>query len=95
MSRYQFIEQVATAEPEQALCRVLQVSPAGYYQWLSRANRPAPSWEPAASAAFTRYAQRYVSNIEDDDKKLKVGENFLLVSDISSEVPVVGNTSLG
>jgi putative transposase len=32
MSRYQFIEQLATSEPVQVLCRVLHVSPAGYYQ---------------------------------------------------------------
>jgi len=30
MSPYQFIEQVVTTEPMQVLCRVLQVSPAGY-----------------------------------------------------------------
>ena len=59
MSRYQFIEQEATTESVQVLCRVLHVSPAGYYQWLSRAARPTPSWEPAASAAFARHAQRY------------------------------------
>jgi putative transposase len=59
MSRYEFIEQVATAEPVQVLCRVLHVSPAGYYQWLRRADRPAPAWEPAARAAFSRHAQRY------------------------------------
>jgi len=33
MSRYQFIEQAADTEPVQVLCRVLQVSTAGYYQW--------------------------------------------------------------
>ena len=43
----------------QVLCRVLHVSPAGYYKWLGRAARPAPSWEPAATAAFSRHAQRY------------------------------------
>jgi len=59
MSRYHFIEQVATTEPVQVLCRVLEVSAAGYYQWLSRAARPVPSWEPAANAAFSRHAQRY------------------------------------
>jgi len=59
MSRYQFIEQVAATEPVQVLCRVLHVSPAGYYQWRSRATRPTPEWEPAANAAFTRHAQRY------------------------------------
>ena len=31
MSRYQFIEQGATSEPVRMLCRVLHVSPAGYY----------------------------------------------------------------
>lgn len=59
MSRYQFIEQVAATEPVQVLCRVLEVSVAGYYQWRSRAVRPLPSWEPAATAAFSRHAQRY------------------------------------
>ncbi|WP_375433857.1 IS3 family transposase [uncultured Hymenobacter sp.] len=59
MSRYHFIEQVAAAEPVQVLCRVLEVSVAGYYQWRSRAARPLPSWEPAATAAFSRHAQRY------------------------------------
>jgi transposase InsO family protein len=59
MSCYQFIEQLATSEPVQVLCRVLHVSPAGYYQWLGRADRPLPAWEPAATAAFSRHAQRY------------------------------------
>ena len=59
MSRYQFIEQVAVAEPVQVLCRVLAVSVAGYYQWRSRPARPTPAWEPAATAAFSRHAQRY------------------------------------
>ena len=59
MSRYQFIKQVAATEPVQVLCRVLQVSPAGYYQWLGRSARPTPAWEPAATAAFSRHAQRY------------------------------------
>jgi putative transposase len=38
MSRYHFVEQVTTAEPVQVLCRVLHVSPAGYYQWLMRVD---------------------------------------------------------
>ena len=59
MSRYQFIEQVATTEPVQVLCRVLHVSPAGYYQWLRQAAQPRPAWEPAAATAFSRHAQRY------------------------------------
>jgi putative transposase len=59
MSRYQFIEQVAVREPVQALCRVLAVSAARYYQWLNRTDQPAPNWEPAATAAFFRHAHRY------------------------------------
>ena len=59
MSHYQFIEQVAATEPVQVLCRVLKVSTAGYYQWQRRAVRPMPAWEPAATAAFSRHAQRY------------------------------------
>ncbi|MGI4741234.1 MAG: hypothetical protein ACRYG7_39200 [Janthinobacterium lividum] len=55
MNRYQFIEQVATTEPVQMLCRVLAVSAAGYYQWMRRADRPTPAWEPAATAAFSRH----------------------------------------
>ena len=59
MSRYQFIEQLAATEPVQVLCRVLAVSAAGYYQWLGRAARSTPVWEPAATAAFLRHARRY------------------------------------
>ncbi|QNE42382.1 IS3 family transposase (plasmid) [Hymenobacter sp. NBH84] len=59
MSRYQFIEQAMATDPVQVLCRVLEVSAAGYYQWRSRAARPTPTWEPAATAAFSRHAQRY------------------------------------
>jgi putative transposase len=59
MSRYRFIEQVANTEPVRVLCRVLHVSAAGFYQWLGRADRPTPTWEPAATAAFSRHAQCY------------------------------------
>lgn len=59
MSRYQLSEQVATSEPVQVLCHVLEVRAAGYYQWRRRADRPTPVWEPAATAAFSRHAQRY------------------------------------
>jgi len=59
MSRYQFIEQVAATEPVQVLCRVLHVSPAGYYQWLRRPAKPVTGWQSAASAAFARHAHRY------------------------------------
>lgn len=59
MSRYHFIEQLADVEPIQVLCRVLHVSSAGYYQWLSRPARPVATWQPAATAAFDRHARRY------------------------------------
>ena len=59
MSRQQFIEQPASTESVQMLSRVLHVSAAGYYQWLRQAARPTPSWELAATAAFSHHAQRY------------------------------------
>ena len=59
MSCYQFIEEAATTEPVQVLCRVLHVSSAGYYQWWRRADRLTPEWEPVATATFSRHAQRY------------------------------------
>ena len=42
MSCHQFIEQVATTEPVQVLCRVLQVSAAGYYHqvWVGNTYLP-------------------------------------------------------
>ena len=39
--------------------RRCRCSVAGYYQWRSRPARPVPAWEPAATAAFCRHAQRY------------------------------------
>ena len=59
MSRYQFIDQLAVTEPVQVLCRVLQVSPAGYYQWVRRPGKSATAWQAAAVAAFNRHAHRY------------------------------------
>lgn len=59
MSRYQFIEQAATTEPVQVLCRVLRVSNAGYYQWRNRIAKPIASWHLTATNAFERHARRY------------------------------------
>ena len=59
MSRYQFIGACAEPWPVQVLCRMLAVSPAGYYQWRQRPPRPIAGWQEAAQAAFTRHARRY------------------------------------
>ncbi|WP_262903263.1 IS3 family transposase [Hymenobacter psoromatis] len=59
MSRYAFVAACTEPWPVQFLCRVLGVSPAGYYQWRQQpAAAPAP-WQAAAQAAFTRHARRY------------------------------------
>lgn len=59
MSRYQFIHACTEPWPVHLLCRLLAVSPAGYYQWRQRPDRPAAAWQAAAQAAFTRHACRY------------------------------------
>jgi transposase InsO family protein len=59
MSRYQFIEDCTEPWPVQLLCRVLAVSPAGYYQWRQRPPQPVAAWQEAAQGAFTRHARRY------------------------------------
>ena len=59
MSRYQFIRACTGPWPVQLLCRVLAVSPAGYYQWQQRPTRSTAEWQEAAQAAFTRHARRY------------------------------------
>ena len=59
MSRYQFIRACTEPWPVQPLCRVLGVSPAGYYQWQQRPARSTAEWQEAAQAAFTRHARRY------------------------------------
>ncbi len=59
MSRYAFIRACTEPWPVQLLCRLLAVSPAGYYQWRQRPERPAAGWQVAAQAAFTRHARRY------------------------------------
>ena len=41
------------------LCRLLAVSPAGYYQWHQRPAPPAEAWQQAVQATFTRHARRY------------------------------------
>ena len=59
MSRYQLIRACTEPWPVQPLCRVLGVSPAGYYQWQQRPARSAAQWQKAAQVAFTRHARRY------------------------------------
>ncbi len=59
MSRYAFIRACTEPWPVQVLCRLLAVSPAGYYQWRQRPVQPAATWQDAAQAAFRRHACRY------------------------------------
>ena len=59
MSRYAFIRACTELWPVHLLCRLLAVSPAGYYQWRQRPRRPAAAWQVAAQTAFTRHARRY------------------------------------
>jgi len=59
MSRYTFIAACTEPWPVQLLCRVLAVSPAGYYQWRQRPAAAPASWQAAAQATFTRHARRY------------------------------------
>jgi len=59
MSRYRFSAACTEAWPVQLLCRVLAVSPAGYYQWRQRPPAAPAPWQAAAQAAFTRHARRY------------------------------------
>ena len=59
MSRYQFIKDCTEPWPVQALCRVLGVSPAGYYQWRQRTTAVPAPWHTAAQEAFSRHARRY------------------------------------
>lgn len=53
---------------------MLEVSAAGYYQWLDRGDRSIPSWGPAATAAFSRHALRTTVA----DPAAVVAENLLL-----------------
>ena len=58
MSRYQLIRACTAPWPVQLLCRVLGVSPVGYYQWQQRHARSTTEWQQAAQVAFMRYARR-------------------------------------
>ena len=71
MSRYQFIAACIEAWPVQLLCRVLAVSPAGYYQWRQRPPAAPVPWQAAAQAAFTRHARRYWHLVESGWSTLK------------------------
>ena len=59
MSRYAFIAACTEPWPVQFLCRVLAVSPAGYYQWRGRFAAAEAPWHRAAQQAFARHASRY------------------------------------
>ncbi|EIM30676.1 hypothetical protein MicloDRAFT_00005790 [Microvirga lotononidis] len=52
--RFRFIEQHARAYPVRLMCRVLQVSPSGYYAWRSRPE----STRAAANRGLLQAVQR-------------------------------------
>jgi len=58
-NRYAFSRACTEPWPVQLLYRLLVGSPAGYYHWRRRPNRPAVVWQAAAQAAFARHARRY------------------------------------
>ena len=59
MSRYAFIVARPETWPVQVLYRLLDVSPAGYYQWRLRPAAVPASWYAAAHEAFTGHARCY------------------------------------
>ncbi len=58
MSKYPFIYSQTGIWTVCGLCRVLGVSPSGYYQWRAAKPPPVPAWQPAAQLAFARHASR-------------------------------------
>jgi uncharacterized protein YPO0396 len=48
----EFIKSQSTRQPVQALCRVLEVAPSGYYDWLKQplSNRPSAGRRDQPSA---------------------------------------------
>ncbi|MGI4832628.1 MAG: IS3 family transposase [Janthinobacterium lividum] len=64
MKRFTFIALHAPVWPVRAQCRLLGVSPSGYYAWqkrvpLAAADQVLPAWQVAAQRAFTTHAGRY------------------------------------
>ena len=59
MSRYAFIAACTEPWPVGTVCRVLDVSTSGYYQWRSATPAPVAAWQAPAQVAFTRHAGRY------------------------------------
>ena len=49
-STYEFIKAQRATDSVQALCRVLDVAPSGYYEWLKQPSRIAPRRTPDSCA---------------------------------------------
>ena len=59
MRRYEFVAVCPEPWPIATVCRVVDVSTSGYYQWRKAKPAPASAWQAPAPAAFTRHAGRY------------------------------------
>ncbi len=63
MKRFAFIALHAPCWPVREQCRLLDVSPSGYYAWRKRAPATAepalPAWQVAAQRVFSAHAGRY------------------------------------
>lgn len=57
--RFAFIEQHAAAHPVRLMCRVLEVSPSGYYAWRSRPESPRAASNRQLVGEIRRLAARH------------------------------------
>jgi putative transposase len=57
--RFAFIEQHAATYPVRLMCRVLAVSPSGYYAWRSRAESPRAAANRRLLGEIRRIAARH------------------------------------
>ena len=79
--RFAFIEQHVDTFPVRLMCRVLEVSPSGFYAWRVAAGErtnsqgPAPAGQGAAAASAASWSLRQADEIMPDplDGRLELG----------------------